>query len=153
MQVRYEGPLLYVALAGKMDGRLAEKTYREVLRECVAGGRTRMLIDCRELSGELSTTERYSLGKLVAEENSSAAAVATGRQIRVALVGTEPFIDRDRFGETVARNRGAALKVTGDLDSAYRFLGLEPPAATAPETPLAPPAEAGAPLLAAASTR
>ena len=128
MQIRFEGPLVYVSLAGEMDGRLAEKTYREVLRECVAGGRSKMLIDCRALSGELSTTERYSLGKLVADENASVAAREAGGQVRVALVGTQPFIDRDRFGETVAVNRGAALKVTDDLASAYRFLGLEPPA-------------------------
>ena len=128
MQIHVEGPLFYVSLAGEMDGRLAEKTYREVLRECVAGGRSKMLIDCRALSGELSTTERYSLGKLVADENASVAAREAGGQVRVALVGTQPFIDRDRFGETVAVNRGAAVKVTDDLASAYRFLGLEPPA-------------------------
>ena len=128
MQIHVEGPLFYVSLAGEMDARLAEKTYREVLRECLAGGRSKLLIDCRALSGELSTTERYSLGKLVADENASVAARAAGRQVRVALVGSQPFIDRDRFGETVAVNRGAAVKVTEDLASAYRFLGLDPPA-------------------------
>ncbi|HVG43804.1 MAG TPA: hypothetical protein VM890_03710 [Longimicrobium sp.] len=128
MQIHVEGPLFYVSLAGEMDGRLAEKTYREVLRECVAGGRSKLLIDCRALSGELSTTDRYSLGQLVADENASVAAREAGRQVRVALVGSQPFIDRDRFGETVAVNRGAAVKVTEDLASAYRFLGLEPPA-------------------------
>src|SRR5438105_15555768 len=124
MQIHFEGPLLYVSLAGEMDGRLAEKAYREVLRECVAGGRWKMLIDCRALSGELSTTERYSLGKVVADENTSVAAKEDGRVVRVALVGNPPFIDRDRFGETVARNRGAAVKVTSDLESAYRWLGV-----------------------------
>jgi hypothetical protein len=47
--------------------------------------------------------------------------------VQVALVGKHPVIDRDRFGETVARNRGAAVKVTYDLESAYRWLGLDPP--------------------------
>jgi len=128
MQIHFEGPLLYVSLAGEMDGRLAEQTYREVLRECVAGGRWKMLIDGRALSGELSTTDRYSLGKVVADENAAIAARDAGRQVRVALVGNPPLIDRDRFGETVARNRGAAVKVTYDLESAYRWLGVEPPA-------------------------
>ena len=127
MQIRFEGPLVYVSLAGEMDARLAEKTYREVLRECVAGGYSKMLIDCRAVSGELSTTERYSLGKVVADENTSVAASEPGRHVRVALVGSDPFIDRDRFGETVAKNRGAAIKVTYDLESAYRWLGVDPP--------------------------
>jgi hypothetical protein len=129
MQIRLEGPLFYVSLAGEMNGRLAEETYREVLRECVAAGRTRMLIDGRGLSGELSTTDRYSLGKVVADEN--AAARGPHGQVRVALVGNHPLVDRDRFGETVALNRGAAVKVTYDLESAYRWLGLEPAAEAA----------------------
>jgi hypothetical protein len=127
MQTRVEGPVFIVSLAGEMNGRLAEKTYREILRECVAGGRSMLLIDGRGLSGELSTTERYSLGKVVADENAAVAAREEGRQVRVALVGNYPLIDRDRFGETVAVNRGAALKVTDDLASAYRWLGVEPP--------------------------
>lgn len=130
MQMRFEGPLVYVSLAGAMDGRLAEQAYREVLRECVAGGYSKMLLDCRALSGELTTTERYSLGKLVAAENAAAAA-GSGRQVQVALVGTYPLIDRDRFGETVARNRGAAVKVAYDLETAYRWLGVDPPVAVA----------------------
>jgi hypothetical protein len=133
MEIRFEGPLVYVSLAGEMNGRLAEQAYRKVLRECVAGGYSKMLIDCRALSGELSTTDRYSLGKVVADENTSVASSEPGRHVRVALVGAHPLIDRDRFGETVARNRGAAVKVTYDLESAYRWLGLEPPAALAPD--------------------
>jgi hypothetical protein len=128
MQIHFEGPLFYVSLAGEMDARLAEQAYRRILRECVTAGRFKILLDVRGLSGELSTTERYSLGKLVAEENAAVAAAGGAQQVQVALVGSHPFVDRDRFGETVARNRGAAVKVTCDLDSAYRFLGVEPPA-------------------------
>lgn len=127
MRIRFDGPLFYVSLNGEMDGTTAEQVYRQVLRECVAAGRSRMLLDCRGVSGELSTTDRYSLGKVVAEENAAVAATGAGRHVKVALVGSHPTVDRDRFGETVARNRGAAIKVTCDLESAYRFLGLEPP--------------------------
>ena len=126
MQVHFEGPLLYVSLAGEMNGPLAEQTYRRVVREFVDGGCFKLLIDGRGLSGELTTTARYSLGKVVAEENASLVG-KTGRQVQVAMVGTDPLLDRDRFGETVARNRGAVVKVTHDLESAYRWLGVDPP--------------------------
>lgn len=124
MEVRFEGSLCYVSLGGVMNGRRAEQLYRRLLRECVAGGRSRMLIDCRALSGELSTTDRYSLGKVVAEEN--AAAMAEGAQIRVAMVGRDPLVDPHRFGEMVAINRGAAVTITYDLESACRWLGVDP---------------------------
>jgi hypothetical protein len=125
MQTRIEGPLFYVSLAGETDGRQAEDIYREVLRACVAGGCSKLLLDCRELSGELTTVDRFWFGKLVADEN--AAAAAEGGRVQVALVGGPPLLEARRFGQTVATNRGAWVKVVDDLDAAYRWLGLEPP--------------------------
>jgi len=128
MQVRIEGPLFYVSLAGETNGPQAEDLYRAVLRECVAGGCSKLLIDCRELSGQLSTVDRFWFGKVVADENAALRADGSGRHVRVALVGRLPLLDERRFGETVATNRGAPVKVTEDLASAYRWLGLDPPA-------------------------
>jgi hypothetical protein len=42
----------------------------------------------------------------------------------VAYVGDEPLIDPARFGETVAVNRGALIKVTTDLNEAFAWLGV-----------------------------
>ena len=128
MQVRIEGPLFHVSLAGETTGPQAEEMYRAVLRECVAGGCSKMLIDCRELSGELSTVDRFWFGKVVADENAALQADGSGRQVRVAVVGRLPLLDERRFGRTVATNRGAAVEVTEDLEAAYRWLGLDPPA-------------------------
>jgi len=128
MEIRVEGPLFHVTLAGETDGRRAEESYRAVLRECVAGGCSKLLLDCRGLSGELTTVDRFWFGKLVADENAAAHAAGNGH-VQVVLVGHLPLIDERRFGETVATNRGAAVKVTDDLASAYRWLGLDPPAA------------------------
>jgi len=131
MRIRFEGPLFYVTLTGETNGRLAEEMYREVLRECVAGGYSKLLLDCRELSGEFSTVDRYSFGRVVADENAAALAAGRGR-IQVALVGAAPLLEPRRLGQTVAANRGAWVKVTDDLAAAYRWLGLEPPAGNAP---------------------
>lgn len=129
MQVRVEGlgPLFYVSVSGEANGRLAEETYRGVLRDCVAAGCSKLLLDCRELSGELSTVDRFWFGKVVADENAALRADGSGRQVRVAFVGRLPLLDERRFAQTVATNRGAAVKVTEDLEAAYRWLGLDPP--------------------------
>ena len=131
MRIHVEGPLFRVTLAGETNGRLAEEMYREVLRECVAGGCSKLLLDCRGLSGEFSTVDRYWFGRVVAEENAAALAAGRGR-VQVALVGGEPLLETRRFGQTVATNRGAWVQVTDDLAAAYRWLGLEPPAGDAP---------------------
>jgi hypothetical protein len=126
MQVRVEGSLYHVWLAGEMNGRQAEEMYRGVLRDCVAAGCSKMLVDCRELSGELSTVDRFWFGKVVADENTAVAA-GSGLYMRVAFVGRVPLFEERRLGQTVATNRGATVKVTEDLPSAYRWLGLDPP--------------------------
>lgn len=73
-----------------------------------------VLVDARELTGgPLSDMDRYDLGVLVARELVSTPA---------ALVGSLPFVDRRRFGESVARNRGANVRVFTDLDEAVAWL-------------------------------
>lgn len=47
--------------------------------------------------------------------------------LRVALVGSEPLIDPERFGAVVANNRGLPVKATTDFEEALRFLGLDGP--------------------------
>lgn len=127
MQARIEGPLFHVSLAGETNGREAEEMYRSVLRECVAGGCSKLLVDCRELTADLSPVDRFWFGKVVADENAAVAA-GSGVYMRVAFVGRVPLFEERRLGQIVATNRGAAVKVTEELEAAYRWLGLEPPA-------------------------
>ena len=73
-----------------------------------------ILVDARELTGgPLSDMDRYDLGVLVAQVFVGTAA---------ALVGSAPLVDRRRFGESVARNRGANVGVFTDLGEAMAWL-------------------------------
>jgi hypothetical protein len=42
----------------------------------------------------------------------------------VAIVGVEPLVDRDRFGQTVAQNRGLPVKITTRLEEALSWLDI-----------------------------
>jgi len=44
--------------------------------------------------------------------------------IRVAIVGVEPLVDRDRFGQTVAQNRGLPVKITTRMEEALSWLEI-----------------------------
>ena len=46
--------------------------------------------------------------------------------IRFAYLGNYPMIDPNKFGETVAVNRGLTLKATTDLKEALDWLLVEP---------------------------
>ena len=77
-----------------------------------------LLLDIREITGITpSTIDRFEIGRLVAEIQRSLITF-----IQIAVVGNEPMIDPQRFGEIVALNRGAVGKVFTDLDQAIVWI-------------------------------
>lgn len=84
---------------------------------CVRTGITHILADLRGISllDEPSTLERFKLG-----EDAAATGAAAG--VRVAVVGTEPVLDPDRFAATVAVNRGLQTETFGDEVAALAWL-------------------------------
>jgi hypothetical protein len=108
----FEG-YLYVIFRGNPVLEDAVELLRQTRDAAADGGKKAVLIDIREIEGTLSIMERYSMGSLVAD-------ILQG--LRVALVGKEPLIDRDRFGENVAINRGAEIRIFTDPDQAVAWL-------------------------------
>jgi hypothetical protein len=86
------------------------------------GDHEALLIDTRNVTGrEPTLAERYELAVRVAELQ----ATQTPR-IRMAMLGHEPMIHPERFGEIVATNRGALARVFTDERAALAWL-LAPP--------------------------
>ena len=78
-------------------------------------GFDRILVDCLSVEGELSTMERYELGRTVAEYCNS-------RSIspKVATVGKPPLING--FAAQVAWNRGVVAETFSELQKALDWL-------------------------------
>jgi len=76
-----------------------------------------VLIDAREVEGTPTTMERYRSGVHIAKRST------TRPRIRIAVVGDEPPIDADRFGEIVAANRGGSGRAFTDIQEAMAWLG------------------------------
>jgi len=80
--------------------------------------RNAILVDIIELHGKPPTTyERFNLGEYVAH-----LCFKFGKPVRIAVVGKIPIVDPERFGETVAVNRGANGKVFTELEEAKDWL-------------------------------
>ncbi len=78
-------------------------------------GFDRVLVDCLSVEGELSTMERYELGRTVAEYCTS-----RGMTPKVAAVGQAPLIDG--FAARVASNRGLVAETFSELQKAMGWL-------------------------------
>lgn len=96
----------------------AFRVNEEAFRRAAAESRRNILIDARRVVGRLPTIlDRYEIGVNIARSY-----LEQLPRIRLALLGHEPMIHLERFGEIVARNRGADARVFTDEAEAIRWL-------------------------------
>lgn len=81
--------------------------------------KAKVLIDVNGVIGNISTLDRYTNSVFLAEQ---VVGRACGRIHRISVAGHIPLIDEDRFGETVAVNRGVNAKVFTSLEEAIAWL-------------------------------
>jgi len=115
---------LRAIVSGPYSLRTAQDAYDQIVKAAVEQGRTRILIDASGVTGAPTQDERYMLGLFVAAEQRILASKTPSVQVQVAVLARPPFTDPNRFGETVAVNRGANLKVSERLDEALAWLGV-----------------------------
>lgn len=120
-QVNVEPTHILITCAGSYDQTEAEQIFCMAFETAARQKVQRLLFDCRKVTGELSTMDRFDLAEYVSMlvlERTDA------ESVRIAIVGDEPLVDPSRFGETVAVNRGVTGKVTTDLNEAMEWLGI-----------------------------
>jgi hypothetical protein len=122
-EVRAENDCLWITCRGSYDLEGVKTVGSSAYKWAAEHGVHKVLIDWRELTGTATDTDRYETGKFVAEAYARQDPV---RLVRVAVVGNEPIISKDRIGQTVARNRGAHGIVTTDFAEALAYLELDP---------------------------
>ena len=122
MGIQYEVDVRtnYVCLSctGEFTADAFLKVIKEGLKIAEGNEVMAVLVDVRGLEGEPpSTMQRFDIGAAVPEMQRE-----RSNLICIAVVGDEPMIDSERFGETVAVNRGAYGKVFTDFNEAKAWL-------------------------------
>jgi hypothetical protein len=98
---------LELACAGLYSRAESLRVGREAYREAALANRETVLVDVRQVSGRIPTIlDRFEMGVRIATHYRD-----SEPRIRLAVLGHEPMIHPDRFGELVARNRGADARV------------------------------------------
>ncbi len=113
--VESEDGVLVATAAGPVSLSEAISVFTKACDIAVERGADRILVDCLAVEGELSTMERYELGRSVAEYCSSRSITP-----KVATVGKPPLING--FGARVAWNRGLVAETFSELQKARDWL-------------------------------
>jgi hypothetical protein len=103
---------------GRYSQKAMLRIFDEALEIAAKKGRKAALVDVSDLTGiPPSLLERFELGTTFTKIQQSKEKI-----IAMVIVGQEPIIDRQRFAEVVATNRGAIGKVFTAHDEAVAWL-------------------------------
>lgn len=119
---RVEPGYLLLDCSGSFSLEEVLRLYEQAFALAAAAGCEAVLIDARNVTGrEPTMTERYAQAVHVADLQA-----AQTPRIRLAVLGHEPLVHKERFGQIVATNRGALVGVFTDEAQAIDWLLVRP---------------------------
>ena len=126
LEIRPESGLLNVDAMGKFSLKEAKRTLLEMLEAVALHKTKKVFFDGRKLIGIPETMERFYYGEFAAQTVADFAERGVSRATKFAYVLREPVLDPQRFGETVAVNRGMLVKAFDSPEDALQWLGIAP---------------------------
>ena len=121
-EIRPDSDLLRVCVTGEFALEEAKRTFLEIMDAVALHKTKKVLFDGRTITGNPRTIERFYYGEFAAATAAHYLAQSASVAPRFAFVLREPVLDPERFGETVAVNRGMLIKVYDNLEEALAWL-------------------------------
>lgn len=119
VDIKVEDGYLLVTVSGSHDLEMAKDLFGRIFGECLRHKLTGILFDVRELQGDIPLVDRYAFGEFLGSQQQPT--------IRMSFLASEAQFWSDKFLETVAVNRGAAVRTTMDPAEAVAWaIGSEP---------------------------
>ena len=126
-QMHFESGILKVDARGEFSLEEAKRAFLEMLEAVAQYQAEKVLFDGRNLRGEPASIERFYYGYFAATETINLIGMKRMRQVpQFAYVMNEPLRDPQRFGETVAVNRGMNVKTFETPEEALEWLERPP---------------------------
>jgi hypothetical protein len=115
-----------ISLLGASGWEEIKSAVADVVNQVLKNKTYKLLVDCLDFSGKISTLDRFLLAVFFVKENSKLLARQM-QPIRITFVVNKSLIDPRKFGETVARNRGLYGLVTDNMQDALDWLEQDTP--------------------------
>jgi hypothetical protein len=126
LKISAELGLLRASITGNFSLAEAKKTFIEILEAVGRNKVEKVLVDGRGITGNPNTMERFDYGEFIAETLGRFTVYGVSRSTRFAYVLEEPVRDPERFGETVAVNRGMDVRTFYNDEDALAWLRTSP---------------------------
>jgi hypothetical protein len=121
LKVDSDGDFLRCQGSGEFSIKEACSWFHDIIAAAIQHGATKVLVDCLQIVGNPTTVDRYEFAECLARE--VVGYINERNEFpRLAIVGKEPLLDPNRFGELVARNRGVKVKVVERMEDALKWL-------------------------------
>ena len=124
IEMSLDSDLLRVQATGEFSLEEAKRTFLEIMEGLALQGTKRVLIDGRTITGDPETIERFYYGEFAAQTVVRYEVRGVSPATPFAYVLREPVLDPEKFGETVAVNRGMRVKVFDNPEEALEWLGI-----------------------------
>jgi len=124
LSIRADEGLLYATYAGEFLLVEAASSFLQILEALERHKIQEVVVDGREITGEPANMERFMYGEFVAEAVDRLIERTNCPVPKFAYVLLPPVLDPQRFGETVAVNRGMLVKTFDNLNDGLEWLGI-----------------------------
>lgn len=120
----HPGPgFLRAVVSGEFSMDEAKRAFLEILDAAARHRAGKVLVDGRELKGKPNFIQRFLFARFAAHAVASRPERGAPRTSQFAYLLREPMFEPQRFGETVAVNRGMWVRSFDDPDDALEWLG------------------------------
>ena len=121
LNLETESQIIRAVISGEFSDEEGKRTFLEILGTSERLGIDKILIDGAQVTGNINIIQRFFYGEFVAQTTLDLR-MRSNHYPQLAYVLKEPVLDPNRFGETVAVNRGAFCKAFDNIHEALAWL-------------------------------
>jgi hypothetical protein len=121
-EITVEEDILLIDVNGYYSITKANNLFKLAIDSALSNNKRKVLIDVTNITGSIPFFDRFRFSEFLSQYRIKH---ALGKIDRIAVVGKEPIVDKERFGETVAVNRGTNIRVFTDPSEASIWLNKE----------------------------
>jgi hypothetical protein len=126
LKIEPQPAYLLMTFEGQFESSVIDPITTQAVEACEKYQPSKMLFDFRQVDGQMSTMDRYNTASIFAKKYLDLKITGKIPDCRFAFVGNHPLIDPQKFGETVANNRGLNVKVFIEWTEAVAWLEANP---------------------------